>query len=243
LTNRWLPALRSNWVGESQAAEVAEAAESLISDIVGRPVRITLEGNTLFPEVGTFGFAMFYSLGLVIGMVMVGASLVPNLMIEERDAKTIDALLISPARSSHVVIGKALTGMFYCLVAAAFSGSLVVEWWLFVVAALAGSLFSVAVGLIEGSLFKNRQQLMAWGFFLSFPLLLPLFLSFMKGLLPDVLLSMLKWVPTVALATVLQASFSETALLDSYGLELALVLGCALALLAVVSWMLRRSDR
>jgi ABC-type polysaccharide/polyol phosphate export permease len=137
--------------------------------------------------------------------------------------------------------------MFYCLIivaiGVAFASSLVVEWWLFVVATLVGALFSVAVGLILGSVFKERQQLVSWGFFLSFPLLLPLFLSFMRGLLPEALLSILQWVPTVALGKIFRVSFSENAELSSYGLELALVMGCALFLLAAVAWVMRRSDR
>jgi ABC-type polysaccharide/polyol phosphate export permease len=236
-----------HWVGQSEIVEMVSAAEGFISGIVGKPVRIESEGNTIYAEAEVFGFPMFYSLGLVIGMAMVGISLIPNMMIEERRAKTIDALLISPAGTMHVVIGKALTGMFYCLiivaVGVAFASSLVVEWWLFVLATLTGALFSVAIGLILGSVFKERHQLMTWGFFLSFPLLLPLFLSFMRGLLPEALLSILQWVPTVALGKIFRVSFSENAQLSSFGLQLALVVGCTLFLLAAVVWVMRRSDR
>ncbi len=236
-----------HWVSDAQAVEMISAAEDLISDVVGQPVRIVTEGNTVYSRAEGIGFALWYALGIVIGMLMIGISLVPNLMIEERQAKTIDALLISPASSSHVVIGKALTGIFYCLtiavVAVFFSGSLVVHWWLFVLAAVVGSLLSVAIGLLMGTGFKDRQQLVAWGFFLSFPLLLPLFLSWMKGLIPDPVLSVLQSVPTVALAKIFRVSFAEQALLGSFGLELALVLGTAVLLLAGVGWLMRRSDR
>jgi ABC-type polysaccharide/polyol phosphate export permease len=236
-----------HWVGDAQAAEMIDAAEGLIAGVIGQSVRILTEGNTVYSRADGIGFALWYALGIVIGMLMIGISLVPNLMIEERHAKTIDALLISPARSGHVVIGKALTGMFYCMiivvVAAIFSGSLVVHWWVFVLAAVVGSLLSVSIGLLMGTGFKDRQQLIAWGFFLSFPLLLPVFLSWMTGLIPDAVIAVLQWVPTVAMAKVFRVSFTEHALLGSYGLELALVLGSALALFALVGWMVRRSDR
>jgi ABC-2 type transport system permease protein len=52
-------------------------------------------------------------------MLTMGILLVPTLMLEEKQTRTMDALLVSPASISQVVIGKAIAGFFYILVTAA----------------------------------------------------------------------------------------------------------------------------
>ena len=59
------------------------------------------------------------SLSLAVVIITIGIILVPFLMIEEKENHTIEALMVSPAIYSQIVIGKAIAGTFYCLVAAA----------------------------------------------------------------------------------------------------------------------------
>lgn len=236
-----------NWVRDEDVSGLVDDAEVLFARVVGHPIRVDTEGNEVYPQGDEFGYPMLYSIGLVIGILMVGTTMTPNLMMEERQAKTIDALLISPVTKTHLVIAKALTGIFYCIILAVigaiFSGGLVLHWWLFIVASIVASLFSVAVGLLFGTIFKTRQQLTAWAFFLSFPLMLPLFLTWMKGLVPDALIGILNWVPSVEMGKIFRVSFSEKVYLANYGLAMLVVLGSALALFACVGWVLRRADR
>jgi hypothetical protein len=242
-----LEAYVMHWLGASKTAEIVQIAEDLLSSITGHSVSITIDGNTVYSNTDQPGFGLICSLGLVIGILMVGMSFTPNLMFEEKQAKTLEALRITPAQSGHVVIAKGLTGVFYCVlvavVGAVFYSSLMNHWGLFIVAVLIGSFFSVGIGLLMGVGFEDRQQLMTWGFFLNIPLMLPLFLSWMRGLIPDPVLEFLQWIPTVALGKIFRVSFSENALLSSFGVELALVVGCALVIMIAVGWLLRRSDR
>jgi ABC-2 type transport system permease protein len=178
---------------------------------------------------------------------MVGVSLVPNIMLEEKDTKTLDALLVSPAKPVHIVLGKAATGLFYCLsgmaVAYAFNLALINQWWLAILAGVSGSAFTVALGLLVGSTIGNRAQLMLWAWVLLIPLLVPTFLSVMKDVLPAGLLSAFQWIPTVALSKVLRLSFSNRAPLATFGPELALIAVWTLLVLVAVIWVVRRSDR
>ena len=242
-----LQAYVMHWLGPTRAAALVEEAQNLFSSVTGQSVRITIDGNVVYSQADQLGFALICSLGLVIGILMVGMSFTPNLMFEEKQTKTLDALMTTPAQSSHIAVAKGLTGMFYCILVAmvgtAFYHPLVLHWGLFIVAVLVGSSFSVAIGLLMGTVFKDRQQLMAWGFFLNFPLMLPLFLSWMRGLIPDAILDLLQWIPTVALGKIIRVSCSEYVVLSSYGLELALVVGCTLVILMSVVWALRRSNR
>jgi ABC-type transport system involved in multi-copper enzyme maturation permease subunit len=236
-----------NWVRDEDVSELVNDAEGLFARVIGHPIRIITAGNEVYPQGDKFGYPMLYSIGVVIGVLMLGMIMTPNLMLEERKAKTMDALLVSPVRSAHLVIGKALTGIFYCmilvLIAAIFSGGLILHWWLFIVAGVVGSLFSVAVGLLFGTLFKTRQQMSVWVFFFSFPLMLPLFLTWMEGLIPETVIAVLKWIPTVAMGRIFRVSFTESADLSNYGLAFVVVFVSAVVVLAIVGWVLRRSDR
>jgi len=158
-----------------------------------------------------------------------------------------DALLVSPASVGQVTIGKALAGTFYGLTASAvalvLNAGLITHWALAVLTAICGTLFSVALGLLMGSLIENGQHLILWAWILLIPLLMPVFLSVMVDLLPTGVIAVLFWVPTVALSRVLRVSFSDSAPLADFGPELALIAGCAALILAAVTWAVRRSDR
>jgi hypothetical protein len=108
---------------------------------------------------------------------------------------------------------------------------------------LLGSLFTVALGLLMGSLFEVKQQLTLWGFVLIAVLLMPIFLSIMSAILPDAVGAVISWVPTVALSTVFRVSFSGGAPLAKIGPQLALVVGWTAPILAATVWIVRRSDR
>lgn len=236
-----------NWVSDADVSELVQDVEGILERVVGHPIHVVTEGNEVYPQGDEFGYPLLYSIGLVIGILMLGMIMTPNLMMEERQARTIDALLISPVRNTHLLIGKALTGIFFCLILVLigvfFSGGLILHGWLFTGAAVAGSLFSVALGLLFGLLFKTRQQMTVWVFFLCFPLMLPLFLSWMEGLIPENVIAFMRWIPTVAMGRIFKASFNEHANLANFGIAAIVVLVSALVTLACVGWVLQRSDR
>lgn len=236
-----------HWVSDSQANELRTLVETEIADRLGKPVRINLEGNIVYTRKDSTGLALTATVSVIFTLVMVGISLIPNLMIEEKRTKTLDALLVSPAGSGHVVAGKALTGLFYGLtataVALACNAALVTHWALTVLAAVCGALFVVSLGLLLGSLTENRQQLTLWAWVLILPLLLPVFLSIMDDLLPATAIAVMRWIPTVALGRVLRVSFAARAPLADFGPELALIVGCTALALGAVAWLVRRSDK
>jgi ABC-2 type transport system permease protein len=236
-----------HWVSESDANELRALVEQEIGDLLEKPVHIDLEGNRVYPYADSAGYPFLTAFALVYVTLMVGLPLVPNLMLEEKQSKTLDALLVSPANSSQIVLGKALTGWFYTLISIgvvfAFNWALVTHWGLVLLATVCGAALGVALGLLLGSVFETRQQLTLWAWVLIAPLLLPVFLSMMRGLLPDGVLAVMHWIPTVALTRAVRVSFSDAAPLAQFGPELALVAGCAVLVYALVAWIVRRSDR
>jgi ABC-2 type transport system permease protein len=236
-----------HWVSDSDAAQLKAQAEQEIARLAGQPVTIHLEGNLVYPTPDSGGRSHLTSLAVLIAVTLIGLGLAPHLLLEEKQTRTLDALLVSPARSSHLVIAKALTGLFYCLLAAAaviaLNANLVLHWGLALAAVILGSLFTVSIGLLLGSLVGARQVLPIWNMVALTVLMLPLFLAVMKDLLPPVAGAIFDWIPTVALARVLRGSLSKDLASMAFSLELLVAAACTAAVMAGVAWTVRRADR
>jgi ABC-type Na+ efflux pump permease subunit len=236
-----------HWVGSADAAEAQAFFEEQLTLLAGRPVYIAVAGDDVYPHPDSDGQPFMAAMYLAIVIVIISGVLVPYLMLEEREAKTMDVLLVSPARVSQVIIGKAIAGMVYGLVAAgvvfAFYRGLVVHWEWAILAALCGTTFAVAVGLLLGSLFDNPQNLGIWMGLVFIALLVPVFLSLMTSNLPEFLSAVMAWIPSAALTKVFRISFSGSVPLDQVMTNLGIVMGSAVLLLAAVVWIVRRSDR
>lgn len=237
-----------HWVSASDAEELAAAVAQEITKLAGQPVRINTDGNRVLPRPDSTGSQiLFTSLGMVITLTILGLTIVPHLMIEEKHTRTIDALLVSPASIGHVVIGKALTGMFYCLTVAvvilALYIPMIIHWGLAILATICGALLTVSLGLLLGMLFEGKQQLPLWGFLLLNVLLIPVFLSYLQPLLPEPVNAAVAFMPTVALERVFRLSLANGAPLALFGPELALIVGCAALVLIAVGTLVRRLSR
>jgi ABC-2 type transport system permease protein len=237
-----------HWVSDSDAKEIQAFFETQLSALTDRPVRIRIDNQVAFThprglQPVTTSFLMVYAL------VIVGLMVAPNLMIEEKELKTMDALLISPASVGKIVIAKALTGSLYCLIAGglvlAVNAALVVHWDLAILTVLCGSLFTVSLGLLLGVTLDSRQQLIIWSAVLMFPLFIPVIGS---EILPDLqahalLQEAVSLIPTVAVAEATRWALSGSYPWAEIGVGLAVTVACAVLLLAAVAWVVRRSDR
>ena len=236
-----------HWVSQADAAELKQYVEAHVTELAGVPVHIQMDGNVVYMWPDSTGAGLLTTLAMVIVIVMVGITFVPHMMIEEKRARTLDALLVSPAGPVQVTIAKALTGLFYCVlgmgIVLVLNYNLIIQWWLAILATMCGSLFAVALGLLLGTLIETRQQFTLWSWVLIVPLLIPTFLSIMTDLLPGWLLGVFQWIPSVALFRVLRVSTSNQAQFGLYGPRLALMLAYAVLVLALVAWRIRRADR
>jgi ABC-2 type transport system permease protein len=144
---------------------------------------------------------------------MTGVVLVPHLMLEEKQNRTLEALSVSPASPGHIIAGKALAGIFYCslggMVALLINRILVVHWWLAILTVLAGSLFTVSLGLWLGIKIDSRSQLSMWSWVILLPLIMPLIFSLLQGLIPDVWVRISSVVPSSVILQLSKASFAN----------------------------------
>ncbi len=238
-----------HWVSPTEAARLQQAVETILTELAGSPVRVRMEDSLIYLSPQARGLGLTATWITVIVLLMLGLSFLPNLMFEEKQTRTLDALLISPASAGQVTLAKALTGSFYtavCLaVAYAFYYRLITQWWLAVLAAISGALFSVGLGLLLGLLLTSRQQLMIAAQPLIVFLVGPLFLSDLIEwqFLPGWIARLTQWTPTVGLETLLRVSYSNQSAIGLWAPALGTVLAWSALLLAMVAWRLSRATR
>jgi ABC-2 type transport system permease protein len=233
------------WMSESEVRETEQIVEGEIAAMTGVSVEIVERRVELLPD--GVGGGLMPATGMAFVSLMIGMMVPTHLMLEEKKRKTLSALLVSPATAGQVVLGKALTGLAYALlgvgVALALNHVLVNHWGLLLLAAIAGALFSVALGLLLGSLLESRQQMMLWAWVLLVPLTIPMFLSIMTDIMPETVVRIFRIIPTVVLFELFRMSFAGLVTLGDWGPRLLVLLGWAAAGLAAVIWVVRRSDR
>lgn len=175
---------------------VAAALEQTLQQMAGRspPATVTLnvipadadENDTIFEDLGP---RQYFVLAAVIMLIGMNAMLVvPLILAEEAEKKTLDALIMV-ASYGDVVIAKAMVGLFYVSASTALllllTGLSIANMALFVatVALFATSL--IGIGLLIGSMFTNANQVNTWAGFFLLPVIAP---AFMVGFpMPDVL--------------------------------------------------------
>lgn len=173
---------------------------------------------------------------------MTGAMVVPLLLIEEKEKRTLDFLLSSPASLNEIVAGKALTGVVYTLL---ISGLLLVinrqligNWLLMTVTILLGLIFVVAIGLFMGSLLNNTMQVNTWA---SSVLILMLAPSFPSLGLPAAIDTAMRFIPTYYLTEALKLSLIGSPSSRIWG-HWAVVFVSSVIAFSAAAWALHRRD-
>jgi ABC-2 type transport system permease protein len=195
------------------------------------------------PPAREFNFSqMVLPLLIVLTFGMTGALVVPLLLVEEKEKRTMDFLLTSPARSTEVIAGKAFTGVVYSVLIAgvllALNRQMIGNWPLTVLTILLGLLLVVALGLLMGSLFETTMQVNTWASLVLIVLLAP---SFPLPGTPRVLETAMYVIPTYYFVEALQLSLAGRSA-PRIWIHLAVVLACTVIAFFAVIWALRREQ-
>lgn len=236
------------WAKPSEVDEIAAFFEEKFGEILGVSLRINLDNPAVYPEPNADGQPFMISMALIVAVITIGAFLVPYLIIEEKEKHTIEALMVSPASYSQVVMGKAIAGLFYCFTAAAvvfvIYFSMISQWWLAIVGVLLGALFTVSIGLLIGTIFDNPGAMNLWLGLVIIVLLIPMLIGqTISSNWPRIIVDLLAFLPSVAMSRVIRMSFSNVVLADQLLQNLGVMFGGAVLLLAAVTWKVRRFDR
>jgi ABC-2 type transport system permease protein len=177
---------------------------------------------------------------LLLTLGMIGAFVVPLLIVEEKEKRTLDFLLSSPAGLNDILAGKGLTGVVYTLLIAALLLGInrqFVENWFFTLMTIALGLgFVVAVGLVIGSLLKNTMQVNTWASLVLIVLLVPAFPSLgLSGWFDTAM----RAVPTHYLSDALRLSMAGTIGRELW-IDWAVLAGCTVITFLAAAWALHR---
>lgn len=177
---------------------------------------------------------------LILTFGMTGAFVVPLLIVEEKEKRTLDFLLSSPASLKEIIAGKALTGVAYTLLIAGLllgiNRQFIRNWPMTFLTVVVGLLFVVGVGMVIGSLLKNTMQVNTWASLVLMVLLAPSFPSIGITKWFD---TAMRFIPTYYLSEALKLSMAGT-ISSRLWIHLAVLTGCTLVVFFAAAWALRR---
>lgn len=185
---------------------------------------------------------MLLPLLLILTFGMTGAFVVPLLIVEEKEKRTLDFLLSSPASLKEIIAGKALTGVVYTLLIAGLllgiNRQSVQNWPLTLLTIVVGLLFVVGVGLVLGSVLKNTMQVNTWASLVLILLMAPSFPSIgITGWFDKAM----RVIPTYYLSEALKLSMAGT-MSTQLWMHLAVLLVCTVIVFFVAAWALHRRN-
>ena len=233
------------WMNENQSTALKNAFMLTASDSWHTDVNLDSKTTTIYPimESSANGKIFIASAGLLLQIVLMGLSMAPQLVIEEKESRTLNAIMVSPATLSQFILGKALAVLFYTilttLIGLFFIGYLVINWAILIPALLIGMLAFIIPGILVGALFETKQQITLWIWVLFIPTMLPLFFSIVR-IFPETVMKIIDWWPTVVLGRLLRAGFTFQPPIPSFIWEAAYLLLFVAGFLSVTILLIRK---
>lgn len=233
------------WMKPEKVNTVTNLVEAEVGRDYEMAVTISTTGNTVYPLIDSYPFGKTFlaTAGFLLGFVMMGLSMGPQLIIEEKDAQTLQAIVISPANLGHFIFGKTIATLFYTTIATIFSlivfGPLVLNWQLLTLALILGMLATILPGILIGVLIDSKQQLGIWTWIMFIPTLLPLFFSIVK-ILPDYLTKVVYWWPTVVISRLIQAGLTYKTTANMFYIELFYIFGFIIIFFLITLLIIRK---
>jgi ABC-2 type transport system permease protein len=235
------------WVEEGDALALRDKAAAEISRLTGKTVSVSIEGNTVFSTPEKDGAGGQASMAIVFVLVLIGVSLVPSILIDEKQSRTLDMLMVSPASETQIAVSKAIAGLFYTSAVAALALAVnyrvVMHWGLAAASVVLFGLLCVLLGLILGTWVETRAQFQLWSWALIMPMIMPLIIYLLGDLLPAFLVRIIPIFPAATMLILMRYVYAEPVTWGTPLLGLAWLMVWVVAEAGIVSWLLRRRDR
>jgi ABC-2 type transport system permease protein len=190
----------------------------------------------------------FYASLILLVSLMVGITFMPQLLIEEKEKKTLRMLMVSPASFADMLFGKLIIVLIYQFiltgVVMAIQDAFTGQVGMVVLYALLGGIFSLSLGLLLGSLFNTVSASSAA---VGPVAIIFIIAGIFVGPLGDMLSSspvtrIVHFLPTYYIAEGVWNATNSLGTLSSNLLDVGVVLGTTIVLLAVAAWALRRQS-
>lgn len=235
-----------HWAKRGQVQELESQYSAMFSELLGRQVTVNIGENILLPPVDALGMASTAAFHVFFAILWMALTVVPFLMLEERQSKTMEALLVSPASPGLVVFGKAVAGLILVTAIAGFSlvlnGVYIINWGWAMVGYVITAVFAIGLALFLGSLIRSQQQVTLWMLLVALLFVVPGLFADEPNLTPAAR-SVMDWLPSVAFNRILGFSVSDGADGSMIAINLAIALVSIVVIYALVIWQIRRSDR
>ncbi len=210
-------------------------------------MRIIPAAGRLYPTVESGGMGLVNLITQFMVLVAVGFGVVPLLLVEEKESRTMDVLSVSPAEGRHILAGKTLAGFVYCLatglVIALLNLQLIVHWEILALTLLLGSFFFVSAGLLIGTLAGSPTSAAFWGGPLILISVLPVILElFQNDSWPAWLNAALPWLPMSLILRLFRLAIAGQAPAQAVWQTAAVLGGMAAVLYLVVVWLTRQRE-
>lgn len=188
---------------------------------------------------------MYIAISLLTSF-LVGTSLVPSLLIEEKEKKTLRMLMVTPASFTDMVLGKLLVGLAYQLVLTVLVLALmqgltgnIPLLFLFIVL---GSTFSLSLGLVVGSIFQTSSAVGAFiGIASLFFVYSGLFIGPLQTLMGgNIVAQAAKALPTYYIADGTFRAIQNNGLTSEVMLDLSVIVVVTIILIVASSALLRQ---
>ncbi len=234
------------WVDRMKVNELEVKYSRAFTEILGQPVQLVIDQNIIIPQADVDGMQTMVAYQMIYFVFTTALLLIPHLMLEEKQTKTMDALLTSPASPGQVVLGKALAGFFYILVIGGLAMILfsmyIVNWALALAAFLGYALLAIGLGLAVGSFIKSAKQSGIWMVVLMLFLVIPP-LFYMTPNLKAGIRMFLTWFPTSALASIFRFSLTTGVTPAQLWLNLAIAVVSIALVFGLVIWKVQRPNQ
>jgi len=236
------------WVQPDRLAVLRSYFEEQLSARIGVSIEINTDGDLLYPPADGLGYPMMIAFGVVLGVMTVGLLLTPYLIVDEKDTHTIDALMVSPAKTIHLMIGKSLVGLFYSVSASlmifVFSWRWVVHWDVMMMAVLLGGLSAVSLGLLVGIFIETPTNVNMVVALVLAGLSMSMYFSMsLATKVSPFFLSMMDALPSVAMYKIVRISFTEIVSGEDVWINSTILLFWIVVFLSIGGWRIRRLDR
>jgi ABC-2 type transport system permease protein len=235
-----------HWAKRGQVVELENQYSSMLTELLGVPVDVQIGDNILRPLFDALGMASTAAFHIYFAIFWMALTVVPFLVIEERQTKTMDALLVSPASPGVVVFGKAIAGLLLVIaiasVSVALNGIFVIHWGWALVGFMFAALFAIGLALLLGTMIRSPKQITLWILPVAFLFVVPGFFADEPNLTPAAK-AVMDWLPVVAINRILGFSVSDGAAGSVLGVNLVIAIAAILVVYSLVIWQIRRSDR
>lgn len=236
-------------VGTQQSLLVQTAITNYSRTIASPQAPLMLAAATINPPSNTnigSDLGQIYAVSALMVSFITGLVLMPNLLIEEKEKKTLRMLMVTPASFGDVIIGKMLTVLVYQLVLSgivlAIVGGYMGDIPLVLLYTLLGACFGLALGLLFGSIFQTTTAAGAVSGVISFIYILPaLFVGQLGQLLGSgPFVQAIRVLPTYYMADGISNAMSGQGTFAGALLDISVTLGSVVVLLMIAAWALRR---